>query len=105
MINTAQDVLDSENDIGTRDLAAAAAVTRRAVELRRGLGGGERVDAALAVEPDHLHHGGGVALAHAVDRQRALEAIAAAAQGAGPGGATLGPVRDQIVSHRALVAR
>ena len=40
--------------VGARDLAHAAPVVGRAVELHRRLRRGERVDAALAVEPDDL---------------------------------------------------
>ena len=48
---------------------------------------------------------GGVALADAVDRQRALQAGAAAVQDVRPGRAALGPARHEVVAHRALVVR
>src|ERR1041384_3800593 len=105
MIDAAQDVVDAKDDVRPRDLVGTAAIVRRPVELHRWLRGRERIHAALAIEPDHLHHGRGVALADALDRQRAFQAIAPAAQRAWPGRTTLRPARDEIASHRALVAR
>src|SRR6185503_21049600 len=105
MIDAAQEVLDTEDDVRPCDLGHAASIVRRTVELHRRVPGGERVHAALAVAPDDLDHGRRVAFADAVYRQRAFQAIGPATQRARPSRVALRPVRYEVVSQCRLGAR
>ena len=71
-----EDVLDAEHEIGARDLAHAALVLGRTVQMHRGLPLGERVDAALSVAPEDFDQRRGIALADAIDRERAAQSAA-----------------------------
>jgi hypothetical protein len=105
VIEAGEDVLHAEHHVCGGDLAHAALVFGRAVQLHRRLRRGERVDPRLAVEPEHLDHGGRIALAHALHRQRALQAVFAAAQGVDIGATALRPQRREVFAGAAVGGR